>query len=131
MARPKHHRDDDAEIERPTWRQSYVGASLLAAGAVLAAAGLAAYLATQAREPSKRAKSSKHKHGKSRLQENAAKALRLKEAAGSQTTTPSHRTSHQGGVQGSQIGYTDTLLGREATYASNLKRSHNARTGDA
>ena len=70
-------------------------------------------------------------HGKSELQQNAEKALHMKQEAGTQTHIPEHQTSHEGGVQGSQVGYTDTMLGKESTYASNLKRSHNARTGDA
>ena len=69
--------------------------------------------------------------GTSTLQENAEKALRMKQEAGPQTNIPEHQTSHEGGVQGGQIGYTDTGVGRESTYTSNLKRSHNARTGDA
>ena len=69
--------------------------------------------------------------GTSTLQENAEKALRMKQDAGPQTNIPEHQTSHEGGVQGGQIGYTDTAVGRESTYTSNLKRSHNARTGDA
>ena len=69
--------------------------------------------------------------GKTELQRNAERALRLKQEAGPQTQIPEHRTSHQGGVQGPQVGYTDTMLGKESTYTSNLKRSHNARTGDA
>jgi hypothetical protein len=68
---------------------------------------------------------------KSELQRNAEKALRLKQEAGPQAQIPEHRTSHQGGVKGPQVGYTDTMLGKESTYTSNLKRSHNARTGDA
>ena len=73
-----------------------------------------------------------HGHScKSTLQENAEKALRLKQEAGPQAQIPEHRTSRQGGVQGPQVGYTDTMLGKESTYTSNLKRSHNARTGDA
>ena len=69
--------------------------------------------------------------GKSTLQENAEKALRMKQEAGPQTNIPEHQTSHEGGVQGGQVGYTDTAVGQESTYTSNLKRSHNARTGDA
>jgi hypothetical protein len=69
--------------------------------------------------------------GKSALQRNAERALRLKQEAGPQRQIPEHRTAHQGGVQAPQVGYTDTALGREPTYTSNLKRSHNARTGDA
>jgi hypothetical protein len=76
-------------------------------------------------------RSSAGRSGKSSLQKNAEKALRLKQEAGPQTQIPEHRTSHQGGVQGPQVGYTDTMLGKESTYTSNLKRSHNARTGDA
>jgi hypothetical protein len=68
--------------------------------------------------------------GKSDLQRNAEKALHMKEDAGSQTQIPAHQTSHEGGVHGTQLGYTDTALGKESTYTSNLKRSHNARTGD-
>jgi hypothetical protein len=68
---------------------------------------------------------------KSTLQENAENALRMKQEAGPQTNIPEHQTSHDGAIQGGQIGYTDTAVGRESTYTSNLKRSHNARTGDA
>ena len=67
---------------------------------------------------------------KATLRENAEKALRMKREAGPQTHIPEHRTSHQGGVAGPQTGYSDTGLGKESTYTSNLKRSHNARTGD-
>jgi hypothetical protein len=69
--------------------------------------------------------------GKSELQANAEKALEMKRQAGPQTNIPEHQTSHEGGVQGSQINYSDTALGKESTYESNLKRSHNARSGDA
>ena len=69
--------------------------------------------------------------GKSELQHNAEKALRMKNDAGPQTNIPEHQTSHEGGVQGGQVGYSDTAVGREPTHASNLKRSHNARVGDA
>ena len=69
--------------------------------------------------------------GKSELQQNAEKALRMKQEAGPQTNIPEHKTPHEGGVQGGQVGYSDTGVGQESTYTSNLKRSHNARTGDA
>jgi len=69
--------------------------------------------------------------GKSTLQQNAEKALKMKQDAGPQTNIPEHRTSHEGGVGEPQKGYTDTELGKESTYTSNLKRSHNARVGDA
>jgi hypothetical protein len=68
---------------------------------------------------------------KSQLQQNAEKALHMKQEAEPQAHIPEHQTSHQGGVQGSQVGYSDTAIGKEPTYTSNLKRSHNARTGDA
>ena len=68
--------------------------------------------------------------GKSELQQNAEKALRMKNEAGPQTSIPEHQTSHDGGVQGGQVGYSDTAVGQESTYTSNLKRSHNARSGD-
>jgi hypothetical protein len=68
---------------------------------------------------------------KSELQANAEKAFQMKRQAGPQTNIPEHQTSHEGGVQGSQVNYSDTALGKESTYESNLKRSHNARTGDA
>ena len=71
------------------------------------------------------------KGGKSDLQLNAEKALAMKQAAGPQTNIPEHQTAHEGGVQGGQVDYTDTVLGKESTYTSNLKRSHNARSGDA
>ncbi len=69
--------------------------------------------------------------GKSTLQQNAEKALQMKRDAGPQTNIPEHQTSHTGGVQGGQVGYTDTAVGQEPTYTPNLKRSHNARSGDA
>ena len=65
------------------------------------------------------------------LQKNAAKALQLKQAAEPLAHIPDHQTSHEGGVKGPQVGYSDTALGKESTYTSNLKRSHNARSGDA
>jgi hypothetical protein len=68
--------------------------------------------------------------GKSELRRNAEKALAMKQAAGPQTHIPEHRTSHDGGVAGGQVGYSDTAVGKEPTYTSNLKRSHNARVGD-
>jgi len=55
----------------------------------------------------------------------------MKREAGSQTHIPEHHTAHQGGVIGEQIGYTNTAIGKEPTYTPNLKRSHNARSGDA
>jgi hypothetical protein len=69
--------------------------------------------------------------GKSELQQNAEKALRMKQEAAPQTNIPEHQTEHQGGVGEPQVGYTDTMVGKESTYTSNLKRSHNARSGDA
>jgi hypothetical protein len=47
----------------------------------------------------------------------------MKKAAGPQARIPEHQTSHQGGVRGGQIGYTDTDLGPQSTYTPNLKRS--------
>jgi hypothetical protein len=70
-------------------------------------------------------------NGKSELQQNAEKALRMKQEAGPQTHIPEHQTSHEGGVGEPQVGYTDTMVGKEPTYTPNLKRSHNARSGDA
>lgn len=69
--------------------------------------------------------------GKSDLQRNAEKALEMKQAAGPQTKIPEHQTAHEGGVKGPQVNYTDTVLGKEPTGTPNLKRSHNARSGDA
>jgi hypothetical protein len=68
--------------------------------------------------------------GKSDLRQNAEKALRMKRQAGPQTHIPEHHTSHDGGVKAAQVGYSDTGVGKESTYTSNLKRSHNARVGD-
>jgi hypothetical protein len=70
-------------------------------------------------------------HGKTELQRNAEKALEMKQQATPATQIPEHRTSHQGGVQAPQVSYTDTALGKEPTNTPNLKRSHNARSGDA
>ena len=69
--------------------------------------------------------------GKSELQQNMEKALAMKNAAGPQTNIPEHQTSHDGGVPGSQVSYSDTGVGQEPTYTPNLKRSHVARSGDA
>jgi hypothetical protein len=98
---------------------------LLAAAALAATVGVATYLARR------KAASVAAGRPNEDLRRNAEKALRMRKAAGPQTRIPAHRTAHQGGVQGPQIGYSDTALGKEATYTSNLKRSHNARTGDA
>jgi hypothetical protein len=102
-------------------------------GAVIGLGLLAAGLISRrgSTENGSASRQSGRRSGKSTLQKNAEKALKLKQEAGPQTQIPEHRTSHQGGVQGPQVGYTDTMLGKESTYTSNLKRSHNARTGDA
>ena len=68
--------------------------------------------------------------GKSDLQQNMEKALRMKQEAGPQTNIPEHRTSREGEVQGAQVNYSDTGVGSEPTYTPNLKRSHVARSGD-
>ncbi len=60
----------------------------------------------------------------------AEKALRMKQEAGPQTNIPEYQTSHEGGVRGGQMGYTDTALGREGTYTENTGRSHGSRSGD-
>src|SRR3954467_6551348 len=69
--------------------------------------------------------------GKTPLQQNMEKALHMKQEAGPQTNIPEHQTAHEGGVQGSQVNYSDTAVGKEPTYTPNLKRSHVARSGDA
>jgi len=66
----------------------------------------------------------------SELQRNAKKALQMKREADHQSGVPEHETPREGGVGSGQVGYTDTALGKEPTYTPNLKRSHNARTGD-
>ncbi|MBV9078678.1 MAG: hypothetical protein JO048_14500 [Methylobacteriaceae bacterium] len=68
--------------------------------------------------------------GKSELQDKAEKALALKKQAGPGAQIPEHRTPHEGGVRAPQVGATDTALGLEPTQTPNLKRSHNARSGD-
>ncbi|WP_460448870.1 hypothetical protein [Alsobacter sp. SYSU BS001988] len=69
----------------------------------------------------------------SELTANARKALRMKTEAGPQTRIPEHETAREGGVgaRGGQVNRTDTMVGKEPTSTPNLKRSHNARTGDA
>jgi hypothetical protein len=69
--------------------------------------------------------------GDSDLQRNAKKALQMKREAADQTKVPEHETPREGGVGSGQVGYTDTAIGKEPTYTPNLKRSHNARTGDS
>jgi len=73
----------------------------------------------------------RRRSGKTPLQQNMEKALQLKQEAGPQTNIPEHQTSHVGGVQGPQVDYSDTAVGKEPTYTPNLKRSHVARSGDA
>jgi hypothetical protein len=68
---------------------------------------------------------------KSDLQKNMEKALQMKREAGPQTNIPEHQTAREGEVQGAQVNYTDTGLGKEPTYTPNLKRSRVARSGDA
>jgi hypothetical protein len=68
--------------------------------------------------------------GKSDLQKNMEKALQMKQAAGRQTTTPEHQTTHEGGVQGQQMSMTDRDAGSEGSHAPQLKRSQVARSGD-
>jgi len=65
------------------------------------------------------------------LKANAEKALEMKRQAGPQTHIPEHQTAHEGAIKGSQIGMTDTRLGREGTFIENTGRSRGARTGDA
>lgn len=67
----------------------------------------------------------------SELTANARKALRMKNEAGPQTHIPDHQTAREGGVGPGQVNRTDTMVGKEPTSTPNLKRSHNARTGDA
>lgn len=69
-------------------------------------------------------------NGSDNLKANAEKALRMKQQAGPQTTTPEHRTAREGAVRDAQVNMTDTAMGREPTQTPNLKRSHNARSGD-
>ncbi len=76
-------------------------------------------------------KKRKAEKAREELMANAEKALRMKQEAGPQTHIPEHQTSHEGGVGEPQVGYTDTMVGKEPTYTPNLKRSHNARSGDA
>jgi hypothetical protein len=64
------------------------------------------------------------------LKANAEKALRMKQEAGPQTHIPEHRTAHEGGVGGPQVGATDTAVSKEPTNTPNLSRSHGARVGD-
>ena len=65
------------------------------------------------------------------LQENAEKALRMKQEAGPQTKIPEHRTAHQGGVSGGQTDYTDAAHKQEGAGTANLSRAHGARVGDS
>jgi len=75
---------------------------------------------------------SKHaREARASLKANAERALQMKQQAGPQTHIPAHQTSHEGAIKGSQIGMTDTRLGREGTFIENTGRSRGARTGDA
>src|SRR3954453_4378316 len=65
------------------------------------------------------------------LKANAEKALQMKRQAGPQSQIPEHRTARDGAIRGSQIGMTDTRLGKEGPFTENTGRSRGARTGDA
>jgi hypothetical protein len=68
---------------------------------------------------------------KSELQRNAEKALEMKQQAPPTAQIPEHQTSHEVGVAEGQVNYPDTAVGPKPTSTPNLKRSHNARSGDA
>ena len=68
--------------------------------------------------------------GKSDLQKNMEKALQMKQAAGRQTTTPEHQTTHGGEISGQQMSMTDRDAGSQGTHTPQLKRSQVARSGD-
>ena len=106
----------------PSWMMA------LAAGATLAIGTAALYSAMRG---ATRYREHTYRRANQELQANARRALEMKRAAGPQANIPEHRTSHDGGVRGGQVGYTDTSVGREPTYTPNLKRSHIARSGDA
>jgi hypothetical protein len=65
------------------------------------------------------------------LKANAEKALRMKRKAGAQAAIPEHQTARSGAIHEGEVGTTDTSVGRESTWTTNLKRSHNARSGDS
>jgi hypothetical protein len=65
------------------------------------------------------------------LKANAEKALRMKQEADSGTRIPPHRTSHDGGVKGEQLGMTDADAGSQGAFTPKLKRTGVARSGDA
>jgi len=70
-------------------------------------------------------------NGNDELKTNARKALRMKKEAAPDHNIPEHQTAHEGDIQEAQVSPTDTSVGKEPTWTPNLKRSHNARTGDA
>ncbi len=61
--------------------------------------------------------------GKTPLQQNMEKALQMKREAGPQTNIPEHQTEHERGVQGSQVNYSGTAVGKEPTYIEGLMGS--------
>ena len=103
-------------------------AMALAAGATLAIGSAALYSALRG---ARLYREHTDRRANQDLQANARKALEMRRAAGPQARIPEHQTSHQGGVRRGQVGYSDTSLGWASTYIPNLKRSHNARSGDA
>ena len=110
------------EAKVPMW------AMALAAGATLAIGSAALYSALRG---ASRYREHTNRRANQELQAHARRALEMKRAAGPQANIPEHRTSHDGPVRGGQVDYSDTSLGWESTYIPNLKRSHNARSGDA
>ena len=68
--------------------------------------------------------------GKSDLQKNMEKALRMKREAGPQANIPEHRSANEGPVQGRQMGMSDRDAGSEGSHTPQLKRSQVARSGD-
>ena len=68
--------------------------------------------------------------GKSELQANMEKALRMKEEAGPQTNIPEHQTAHEG-MRSANVNDDTSRGSQEGGFTPQLKRTKVARSGDA
>jgi len=77
-------------------------------------------------------KARKAAQAKAELTSNMNKALKMKKAAGPQTSIPDHQTAHDGSIKGSQFPTnTDRDAGSQGSHQPQLKRSQVARSGDS
>ncbi len=78
-----------------------------------------------------RARNEDNDRARNELKANAEKALAMKREADAVTTTPPHRTAHEGMRPANDPKVSDATLGQDAGFTPQMKRSRVARSGDA